>query len=101
LKKLTYILAAVFSLLSTGVGVGYGKAVNRTVNPSGLEHYQAVYDGLGVPVFIAVMTPVLFLLGYGYAVGMWKKDGYWNVSIAVTVVSLAMLALFPFILQYT
>lgn len=100
-KKLVTLLALSSIQASSVLGAGYRQAVNVTANPSGLQHYQAVYQGLGVPVFVAVMTPVLFLLGYGYAVGMWKKNGWWNVSIAVTGVSLAMLALFPFILQYT
>jgi hypothetical protein len=41
------------------------------------------------------------MTGWKENMGMWKKDGYWNLSIAVTVVSSAMLALFPFVLQYT
>lgn len=100
-KKIILMLGLLSMHVSSVAGVAYRQAVNATANPSGLQDFKVVYETLGWPVFLSLTLPVLVLLGYGRLVGLHREKKYWNVAIATTAVSIAMLVLFPFILKFT
>jgi hypothetical protein len=99
-KKLTYVLAAVFSLLSTGVGVGYGQAVNRTLNPGSVEQVKVLYEALGWHVAAFLAVPLLGYLAYGFILEEHRRDNYWLLGIWMIVLGIAVVVIFPFTLLY-
>lgn len=99
-KKLTYILAAVFSLLSNGVGAGYRQGVNATMNPSGVEQVRVLYEAMGWHVAGFLAVPLLGLLAYGGVLGEWNRDNYWLLVILGIVLSVVVLLGFPFVFLY-
>lgn len=94
------LLALLSMQVSPVLGQGYRQAVNRTLNPSGLEHVKVVYELLGWPVAAVVAVPLLFFFGYGYVVGLWKRDEYWHLLVATFFVTVLAYSLFPFLFMY-
>lgn len=88
------------SLVSPALGVGYRQAVNRTLNPSGLQEMKVAYELLGWPIAALVAVPLLVFLVYGSFLEMWNKDEYWHLLIAAFFVSIFAIGLFPFLFLY-
>jgi hypothetical protein len=100
MKKLTYFLSLVFAQVSTVVGQGYREAVNRTLNPDGMEQIGVLYETVGWRVAAFVALPLLGILGYGFFLSEWKRENYWLLLILGFFVAVGVVAAFPFVFQY-
>jgi len=87
-------------MLSPGVGVGYGKAVNRTLNPGSAEQVKVLYEALGWHVAAFLAVPLLGYVAYGVILKEHRRENWWLLLILIIVLDIAVVIAFPFAFLY-
>lgn len=99
MRKRSVFAAALFSLVSTVSGQGYGQAVNQTLNPESMQHVYTMWQTLGWHLAAILAAPLAVVFFLGYPLGEWKNnEDYWVLVFFHLAVAFAAILVYPLIL---
>lgn len=97
-RKKAVLTGALFSLVSSVSGQGYGGAINRTLNPGSTEQVRIFYEMMGWHLAAVVAAPLLTVFLFGYFLGEWSRDDYWVLLFVHLIVGFGAIVLLPLFL---
>lgn len=97
-KKRTLFFGALFSMVSSVSGQGYGGAINRTLNPQSMEQVRVFYEMMGWQLGAVLAAPLLGVFVFGYFLDEWNREDYWGLLFIHLIAAFFSVVLFPLFL---
>jgi len=97
-NKRALFTGALFSLVSSVSGQGYGGAINQTLNPESMEQVRVFYEMMGWQLAAVLAAPLLGVFVFGYFLDEWNREDYWGLLFIHLILAFFAVVLFPLVL---